>query len=101
MLLTYTADHLLVASTFKSILDKIAEPALLRAIFHFGVYQRGHRHRDTIEIDRTSSTNRVTTRTGYQQELEQVIITAPLGWLKRNQTVFLPPLPARIGIFEH
>lgn len=33
---------------------------------------------------------------GFQDVFDDVIVTAPLGWLKRNETVFSPALPPRI-----
>jgi len=34
---------------------------------------------------------------GSTQVFDEVVITAPLGWLKRNKSAFVPPLPARIS----
>ena len=33
----------------------------------------------------------------YQNVFDDVIVTAPLGWLKRNENVFLPPLTQEIS----
>lgn len=40
---------------------------------------------------------RVTTRNGFEELFDHVIVTAPLGWLKRNQNIFSPPLPAPLS----
>lgn len=40
---------------------------------------------------------RVTTRDGHMESFDQVVLTAPLGWLKRNRRVFSPELPLRIS----
>lgn len=38
---------------------------------------------------------------GYRGSFENVIVTVPLGWLKRNENVFSPPLPLRISTAIH
>lgn len=40
---------------------------------------------------------RVTTRDGHTEAFDQVILTAPLGWLKRNRRIFSPELPPRLS----
>jgi len=37
------------------------------------------------------------TSSGSTHTFDEVVITAPLGWLKRNKPAFTPPLPARIA----
>lgn len=34
---------------------------------------------------------------GWQHTFDEVVVTAPLGWLKRNKHVFEPPLPSRLS----
>lgn len=34
---------------------------------------------------------------GFRSAFDDVIVTAPLGWLKRNENAFSPPLPSRIS----
>lgn len=40
---------------------------------------------------------RVTTGDGNTEAFDQVVLTAPLGWLKRNRRVFSPELPPRLS----
>ena len=42
------------------------------------------------------ATVRVDTDTGYSKEFDHVVMTAPLGWLKKNLRAFEPPLPLRL-----
>lgn len=39
----------------------------------------------------------VVTESGKEYHFDDVIVTCPLGWLKRNKTVFSPPLPPRLS----
>ncbi len=39
----------------------------------------------------------VHTETGSPQIFDEVVMTAPLGWLKRNQAAFVPALPSHIS----
>ncbi|KAG8158238.1 hypothetical protein KVR01_011999 [Diaporthe batatas] len=89
-------DNLFVASTFKKIVEQVAEIAISRADLRLnaevirielneGLEKRGRKHR--LEV---------VTRDGQMQGFDQVIVTAPLGWLQRNQHVFNPELPPRL-----
>lgn len=40
---------------------------------------------------------RVKTRDGQVENFDRVVLTAPLGWLKRNRQIFSPELPPRIS----
>ena len=39
---------------------------------------------------------RVKTADGQVFEFDEVVVTAPLGWLKQNLQAFFPPLPDRL-----
>lgn len=39
----------------------------------------------------------VTTISGIRQSFDQVVVTSPLGWLKRNNSAFAPTLPPRLS----
>jgi Flavin containing amine oxidoreductase len=39
----------------------------------------------------------VKTACGYQAQFDEVVVTCPLGWLKRNKSAFKPALPARMS----
>jgi hypothetical protein len=40
---------------------------------------------------------RVKTTDGQVLEFDEVVVTCPLGWLKRNPQAFFPPLPDRLS----
>lgn len=50
--------------------------------------------RDTKQSSKHQVT--VTTASGSQHSFDEVVVTCPLGWLKRNTTAFTPPLPTRL-----
>ena len=39
----------------------------------------------------------VFTEAGLQLECDEVVMTAPLGWLHKNKEAFQPPLPERFS----
>jgi hypothetical protein len=86
-------ENLFVASTYTKVLKRIAEPALLNAtvLFEHKVQRiisdgKEEAPRVTIEIEGKES-----------MEFDEVVMTAPLGWLKKNLGVFVPELPKRFG----
>lgn len=84
-------ENLFVAETYHKILQKIAEPAL-KAEIKFG-------HKVTKVISKESKADpRVTIEIeGKESEtFDEVIVTAPLGWLKRNMKAFEPEIPIRL-----
>ncbi|KAI9843317.1 MAG: hypothetical protein M1838_002688 [Thelocarpon superellum] len=88
-------DNLFVASTYRAILDHVAEQPLSKAEMHFS------KRATSIETiyedrDKSSSGTAVTTSDGSTQRYDEVVLTAPLGWLKRNHSAFIPPLPHRL-----
>lgn len=84
-------ENLLCAGTYKKILDTIAKPAL-----------------DGAEIKLETKVEKIISRTdpaekvklqvkgGQTLEFDEVVVTTPLGWLKRNLNAFEPALPARM-----
>jgi hypothetical protein len=40
---------------------------------------------------------KVQVRGGQEFEFDEVVVTAPLGWLKRNKLAFQPPLPGKLS----
>ncbi|KAI4615128.1 hypothetical protein J4E83_006852 [Alternaria metachromatica] len=85
-------ENLFVASTYDKVLKKIAEPALKDATMLFE-----HKVRRIISGEKTEDT-RVTVEVEGRQSMtfDEVIMTAPLGWLKRNLGAFVPELPKRL-----
>ncbi|OJJ51691.1 hypothetical protein ASPZODRAFT_148928 [Penicilliopsis zonata CBS 506.65] len=85
--------NLFVASTYKSILEHVAAPAQQHA--------RIHLNSAIAHIDappRTAANRQVTltTSTGTTHQFDEVVVTAPLGWLKKNKAAFSPALPVRL-----
>lgn len=77
--------------TYKRILEHIAKPAREGALIKY----------DTIVTNIQSSGEEggpltVSTRDGASFEFDEVVFTAPLGWLKRHPEAFSPPLPPRL-----
>lgn len=89
-------ENLFVANTYRAILARIARPALAKAelrlstkatSFHF---DRSQPPNPKVAITTTGPTTHVT------EAFDEIIVTAPLGWLKRNLAAFHPPLPPRL-----
>ncbi|KAL3427120.1 polyamine oxidase 4 [Phlyctema vagabunda] len=78
-------ETLFCAGTYQKILALIAKRALERAEIKFLT---------KVTKITTSEEKRVTlsTNNGSQLEFDEVVMTAPLGWLKQNQDTFQPPL---------
>jgi len=73
------------------VLQKIAEPAV-KADMRFGhkvtkiiSKDEGHGPKVTVEVEGKES-----------EEFDEVVMTSPLGWLKRNMSAFEPNLPERL-----
>ncbi|RYP64919.1 hypothetical protein DL771_008551 [Monosporascus sp. 5C6A] len=85
-------ENLFCAGTYKKILGRIAKPALEGAVIKY----------ETVVTSIESSSDdggqlKVLTRDGESFKFDEVVVTAPLGWLKQHHTeVFSPPLPARL-----
>ncbi|KAI9697801.1 MAG: hypothetical protein M1836_004477 [Candelina mexicana] len=82
-------ETLFNASTYKAILDRIAETAIAKAEIQFSTKVVGVESRRDEVIIRAE--------TGSPQTFDEVVMTAPLGWLKRNQAAFDPALPPRLS----
>lgn len=82
-----------VASTFAAILAEIAAVPLEKGTIHLNTKVVG-----VNTTDKTKDEGKVivTTEKGEKHEFDEVLMTTPLGWLKRNKHIFSPPLPARI-----
>ncbi|RYO92256.1 hypothetical protein DL766_001746 [Monosporascus sp. MC13-8B] len=85
-------ENLFCAGTYKKILERIAKPALEGAVIRY----------ETVVTSIQSSSDdggqlKVLTRGGESFKFDEVVVTAPLGWLKQHHTeAFSPPLPARL-----
>ncbi|OJD33282.1 amine oxidase [Diplodia corticola] len=90
-------ENLFVAETYHKILERIAKSALEGADVKFGQRVK------TVETvaDEEGNENgavRVHLAAGQSMLFDEVVMTTPLGWLKRNKdTAFVPPLPERLS----
>lgn len=84
-------ENLFVAGTYQKILAKIAEPAL-KTETKFGhkvtrIVSKGEQENTTVTVEIEGQESRT---------YDEVVMTAPLGWLKRNMDSFVPELPRRL-----
>ena len=79
-----------MASTFKDILDYLLFPIINKATLRLGceVTRITNSRIGVVDIEAAD---------GFRGCFDNVIVTVPLGWLKRNEDVFLPPLAPRIS----
>lgn len=89
--LTSSIENLFCAGTYKNILERIAKPAREGALIKY----------DTIVTNIQSSGDdggplKVLTQNGQSFEFDEVVVTAPLGWLKQHPQAVSPPLPTRL-----
>ena len=80
------------AGTYKRILDAIARPAVEKAEIKLST-----RVENRDRINASTGTVKLSTNDGQELELDDVVMTNPLGWLKNNKRAFQPPLPARFS----
>ena len=90
---SYTLENLFLASTYKSILDLVAKGALAKASLQ--VSTKVTYLKSSIQGGQTPTVT-VTTASDETTNFDEVIVTCPLGWLKRNVHSFSPTLPPRI-----
>lgn len=89
-------ENLFVANTYRAILARIARTALAKAEIRLSTkatsfhYNQSQPQNPQVTITTTGLTTRNT------ETFDEVIVTAPLGWLKRNLATFHPPLPPRL-----
>ncbi|KAH8426871.1 uncharacterized protein LDX57_004597 [Aspergillus melleus] len=88
-------NNYFVASTYRAILQHVSKTALENAEIRFD--------QPIVKIDskirddpKTPGEITLTTATGETFQFDEVVVTCPLGWLKRNQAAFTPELPARL-----
>ena len=82
-----------MASTYKSILDLIAKGALAKAELQTSTKVTSFK--SSIQSGQPPSVA-ITTASNDIVKFDEVIVTCPLGWLKRNISSFSPTLPCRI-----
>ncbi|KAJ4157451.1 hypothetical protein NW754_009094 [Fusarium falciforme] len=84
-------ENLFCAGTYKKVLDAVAKPAIEGAEIKFKTKVERISYR-TDPGDKA----KVQVNGGQTLEFDEVVVTAPLGWLKRNLAAFEPALPARL-----
>ncbi|CAG8887920.1 unnamed protein product [Penicillium egyptiacum] len=88
-------SNFIVASTYKRILEHVAETATAKAniclnepVTNIKAPPRNNQSQTKHKVTVT------TTRTSY--DFDEVVVTCPLGWLKQNTSAFSPALPPRL-----
>jgi hypothetical protein len=84
-------ENLFVAETYHKVLKKIAEPALKAEV------KFGHKVTKLVSCKEGENAKVKVEVNGKETETyDEVVVTAPLGWLKRNMAAFEPQLPERL-----
>jgi hypothetical protein len=84
-------ENLFVAGTYTKVLAKIAE-SIKGATVKFG-----HRITKIVSSEEGDDPSVTVEIEGRESEtFDEVVMTAPLGWLKRNTDAFVPALPPRL-----
>ncbi|KAM0333334.1 hypothetical protein ACHAQA_001995 [Verticillium albo-atrum] len=86
-------ENLFCADTYKKILSAVARPARERATILLSTKVTKFEMRTA---DRPKP--RLHTAAGQTMEFDEVVCTAPLGWLKKNLDAFEPSLPGRLEL---
>ncbi|KAI1348938.1 flavin-containing amine oxidoreductase [Xylaria sp. FL0043] len=86
-------ENLFCSDTYKKILAAVAKPAVDRASFRYKTVVNKVQTSD----DNNCETLKVVAESGEILEFDEVVFTAPLGWLKQHPETFSPPLPARLA----
>ncbi|CAF9909209.1 MAG: hypothetical protein ALECFALPRED_005411 [Alectoria fallacina] len=86
-------ENLFLASTYKSILELIAKGALAKAELELSTKVASFK--SNIQSGQPLSVT-ITTASNDSSSFDEVIVTCPLGWLKRNISSFSPALPFQI-----
>ncbi|KAL4909681.1 hypothetical protein BDW74DRAFT_173174 [Aspergillus multicolor] len=84
-------DNLLMASTFRDIVHRLYLTVEIKATLRLNCEVTSITNNSTGGVNIEASD-------GFIGTFNDVIVTAPLGWLKRNGHVFSPPLSPALGI---
>ena len=84
-------EGLFCTTTYQRILEVIAKPAKEKTAI---LYNARVKKVELKTADRAKP--RVQLEAGNSLEFDEIVFTAPLGWLKRNLDAFQPPLPERL-----
>ncbi|KAI0451177.1 flavin-containing amine oxidoreductase [Xylaria acuta] len=86
-------ENLFCSGTYAKILSAIAKPVVEGANIKYKTVVNKIQSSD----DDACETLKVYTESGEMLEFDEVVCTAPLGWLKQHPDTFNPPLPARLA----
>ncbi|KAI8625692.1 FAD/NAD(P)-binding domain-containing protein [Xylariaceae sp. FL1651] len=86
-------ENLFCTDTYEKILAAISKPVVGRASLRFQTVVNTVRSCD----DESGNTLEICAESGETLEFDEVVFTAPLGWLKQHPNAFNPPLPARLA----
>ncbi|KAL8897029.1 MAG: hypothetical protein Q9207_007424, partial [Kuettlingeria erythrocarpa] len=96
---TIGGGNLFLASTYKAILDRITKDTYAQAKVQLSTevgFVSTEGTGSTNSVDTPPSQVQVTTLNSTHHDYDEVVMTAPLGWLKSRTAVFRPQLPARL-----
>lgn len=85
----------MVANTYGKILHQVATPAFEHADIHF--------LEEVVRIENLSDNTeekgkvRIETASGLRKTCDDVVVTAPHGWLRQNKASFVPPMPEQLS----
>lgn len=86
--------NVFVGSTYRKILEAVAKPAIARADIKLNTEVTQVSYRAPADRETTA---KVTLADGSQHGFDEIVVTCPLGWLKRNaSSTFTPTLPPRL-----
>ncbi|KAL5050180.1 hypothetical protein BDW71DRAFT_204233 [Aspergillus fruticulosus] len=86
-----------VASTYKDILAQVSNTALQHADIRLNQPIVNIHSKPIIQGTSTRREITLTTQAGERHAFDEVVVTCPLGWLKRNKEAFAPELPPRLS----
>jgi predicted NAD/FAD-dependent oxidoreductase len=88
--LTRIIENLFCAGTYKKVLEHVAKPVLDECKLLLST--------KVTKVETSDDRVSVWTDKGDRMKFDEVVFTAPLGWLKKNAwSVFSPPLPKRMS----
>lgn len=89
-------ENLFVAGTYKKVLEKIAYPAEQAGIRYGCRVKKLTSHSSSEEKDPSVTVEFEGSQGKQDETFDEVVMTAPLGWLKTNLDAFEPALPQRL-----
>lgn len=90
------AENVFLAGTYKAILDAVSKPVLAKVDLQLNTIVRSIAAVTDPDGGAPPSVT-LTTTDSKTHTFDEVILTTPLGWLKKNLHAFSPPLPPRIA----